>query len=154
MVRASKRLGFPFLAGSSLPVTWRLPPIELPPGCEIEQALMVGVGGSDAMDFHALEAMQSMVERRRRGETGVRSVQLIESDAVWKAGDAGQWSWELLKSALSRSDSIQGQTVRDGRTQKPGQDLQELSERVTADPTQMGLRPMIGYDQTNEKQGF
>ena len=79
---------------------------------------MVGVGGSDPMDFHALEAMQSMVERRRGGETGVRSVQLIEGDAVWKAGSAGQWSWELLESALSRSDSIQGQTVRDGRTQK------------------------------------
>ena len=78
---------------------------------------MVGVGGSDAMDFHALEAMQCMVERRRGGETGVQSVQLIEGDAVWKAGDAGRWSWELLESALSRSDSIQGLTVRDGRTQ-------------------------------------
>jgi hypothetical protein len=117
MVEASKRLGFPFLAGSSLPVTWRLPPIELPLGCEIEQALMVGVGGSDAMDFHALEAMQCMVERRRGGETGVQSVQLVEGDAVWKAGDAGQWSWDLLESALSRSDSIQGLTVIDGRTQ-------------------------------------
>ena len=117
MVEASKRLGFPFLAGSSLPVTWRLPPIELPLGCEIEQALMVGVGGSDAMDFHALEAMQCMAERRRGGETGVRSVQLVEGDAVWKAGDAGQWSWDLLESALSRSDSIQGLTVIDGRTQ-------------------------------------
>ncbi len=53
MVDAAKRLGFPFLAGSSLPVTWRLPPIDMPFGCEIEQALMVGVGGSDAMDFHA-----------------------------------------------------------------------------------------------------
>ncbi len=117
MVEAAKRLGFPFLAGSSLPVTWRLPAVELPLGCDIEQALMVGVGGSDAMDYHALEAMQCMVERRRGGETGVRSVQLIEGDAVWKAGDAGQWSWELLESALSRSDSIQGLTVRDGRTQ-------------------------------------
>jgi len=117
MVEASKRMGFPFLAGSSLPVTWRLPPIELPLGCDIEQALMVGVGGSDAMDYHALEAMQCMVERRRGGETGVRSVQLIEGDAVWKACDAGQWSWELLESALSRSDSIGGLTVRDGRTQ-------------------------------------
>src|SRR5271157_4953300 len=117
MVETSRRMTFPFLAGSSLPVTWRLPPVELPPGCEIEQALMVGVGGSDPMDFHALEAMQCMVERRRGGETGVRSVQLVEGDGVWKAGDAGQWSWELLESALSRSDSIQGLTVIDGRTQ-------------------------------------
>ena len=41
----SKRLKFPMLAGSSLPVTWRLPDIELPLNCEIESALMVGYGG-------------------------------------------------------------------------------------------------------------
>src|SRR5713226_6385277 len=64
MVNASKRLGFPMLAGSSLPVTWRLPELELPLGCEIENAVMVGCGGSDAMDYHALEAMQCMMERR------------------------------------------------------------------------------------------
>ena len=45
MVDASRRLRFPMLAGSSLPVTWRLPAIELPLGCEIEEALMVGEGG-------------------------------------------------------------------------------------------------------------
>lgn len=117
MVDTAKRLGFPFLAGSSLPVTWRLPPVELPLGCEIEDALMVGVGGSDPMDFHALEALQCMMERRKGGETGVKRVQLIDGDGVWKAGDAGRWSWKLLESALSRSDSIQGLTVKDGRTQ-------------------------------------
>ena len=30
MVDASQRLQFPMLAGSSIPVTWRLPAIELP----------------------------------------------------------------------------------------------------------------------------
>ena len=117
MVGAHERLGFPMLAGSSLPVTWRLPDIELPLGCEIEDALMVGEGGSDPMDFHALEAMQCMVERRKGGETGVRAVQLIEGDAVWKAGDQGRWSKELLTAALSRSDTPLGLTVKDGRTQ-------------------------------------
>ncbi len=117
MVDDAHRLGFPLLAGSSLPVTWRLPAIDLPLGCTIEQALMIGIGGSDAMDFHALEAMQCMLERRAGGETGVRSVQLVEGDGVWKSGDAGRWSWELLASALSCSDSIQGLSVRDGRTQ-------------------------------------
>jgi hypothetical protein len=117
MVDESKRLGFPMLAGSSLPVTWRLPDIELPLGCELEDALMVGEGGSDAMDFHALEALQCMVERRRAGETGVQAVQLIEGDAVWKAGDDGRWSKELLTAALSRSDTPLGLTVKDGRTQ-------------------------------------
>jgi hypothetical protein len=117
MVDASKRLKFPMLAGSSLPVTWRLPDIELPLGGEIERALMVGVGGSDVMDFHALEALQCMVERRKGGETGVRAVQMIEGDAVWRAIDEGRVSKTLLGAALSRSDSPQGQTVADGRTQ-------------------------------------
>lgn len=117
MVEASRRLGFPLLAGSSLPVTWRLPDLELPLGCRIEEALMVGVGSSDAMDFHALEAMQAMIERRRGGETGVRAVQVIEGEAVWQAGREGRWSRRLLEAALSRSDTPQGLTVADGRTQ-------------------------------------
>ena len=118
MIEASRRLKFPMLAGSSLPVTWRLPDLELPLDCEIESVLMVGEGrGSDAMDFHALEAMQCMIERRQGGETGVKAVQMIEDDAVWKAGEEGRWSKELLSAALSRSDTPQGWTLIDGRTQ-------------------------------------
>jgi hypothetical protein len=117
MVDQSHRMKFPMLAGSSLPVTWRLPDIEMPLGCEIQDALMLGVGGSDPMDYHALEAMQCMIERRKGGETGVRAVQLIEGDAVWKAGEDGRWSKPLLTAALSRSDTPQGLTVKDGRTQ-------------------------------------
>ena len=117
MVAESKRLKFPMLAGSSLPVTWRLPELELPLGCEIEEALMVGNGGSDPMDYHALEAMQCMIERRKGGETGVRSVEMIEGAAVWKAGADGRWSNQLLQSALSRSDTPQGYSFEDGRTQ-------------------------------------
>jgi hypothetical protein len=117
MVDASRRLKFPMLAGSSLPVTWRLPDIELPLNSDIESALMVGYGGPDVMDFHGLEALQCMVERRKGGESGVAAVQMIEGDAVWKAGDQGRYSKELLTAALSRSDSPQGQTIVDGRTQ-------------------------------------
>jgi len=118
MVEASQRLKFPMLAGSSLPVTWRLPDLELPFECEIESALMVGEGrGSDAMDFHALEAMQCMVERRKGGETGVRAVHMIEGEAVWKAGEEGRWSKEMVTAALSRTDTPLGLTLVDGRTQ-------------------------------------
>jgi len=117
MVDASRRLKFRMLAGSSLPVTWRLPDIELPLNCEIESALMVGYGGADVMDFHGLEALQCMLERRKGGETGVAAVQLLEGDAVWKAGEEGRYAKDLLVSALSRSDTPQGQTIVDGRTQ-------------------------------------
>lgn len=116
MVADSRRLGFPLLAGSSLPVSYRLPDVELPLDCGIHEALMVGVGGSDAMDYHALEAMQCMVERRRGGETGVRAVQMVEGDAVWRAGEEGRWSPDLLEGALSRSDTPCGLPEEDGRT--------------------------------------
>jgi hypothetical protein len=131
MVDQSKKMGFPMLAGSSLPVTWRLPDIELPLGCEIEEALMVGVGGSDPMDYHALEAMQCMVERRKGGETGVKSVQLVDGDAVW---EDKRWSRQLLVSALSRSDTPLGLTLKDARTQDlyGSGELRKLVERPSA----------------------
>jgi hypothetical protein len=94
-----------------------LPELELPLDCEIDEALMVGCGSSDPMDYHALEAMQSMVERRRGGETGIKSVQLIEGDSVWQAGEQGRYSRRLLEAALSRSDKIMGKTVEDARPQ-------------------------------------
>ncbi len=117
MVDQAHRMKFPMLAGSSLPVTWRLPDMELPLNCDIEEALMVGVGGSDPMDYHALEAMQCMIERRKGGETGIKAVQMIEGAAVWKAADDGRFSKQLLAAALSRSDTPMGHAVDDGRTE-------------------------------------
>jgi hypothetical protein len=117
MVADSKRLKFPMLAGSSLPVTWRLPELELPLECEIDEALMVGCGSSDPMDYHALEALQCMVERRRGGETGIKSVELIEGPALWQAAEQGRYSKRLLEAALSRSDKIFGKTTEDARPQ-------------------------------------
>ena len=132
MVADAHRLGFGLLAGSSLPVTWRLPDVELPMECEIADALMVGVGGSDPMDYHALEAMQCMLERRKGGETGVHAVQMLEGDAVWE--ETGAFSHELLEAALSRSDTPCGLTLEDGRTQNllRNGELQKLVENPAA----------------------
>ena len=115
MAEASRQLKFPVLAGSSLPMTWRLPPLELPTGSRVEQALMVGIGSGRSDRYRALETLQAMVERRRGGETGVRSVQAVAGQAVWRAGSSGGWSRELLKAAVARSDSLQGETLKDGR---------------------------------------
>lgn len=115
MIRDAERGGYPLLAGSSIPVAIRLPPLELRLGCHIDDALAVGYGGVDSYDFHALEGLQCMVERRGRGETGVRAVQYFEGDAVWAAGDEGVWSWDLLAAAMSRSDSPQGNAAEDSR---------------------------------------
>lgn len=115
MVDTSKQIGFPLLAGSSLPVTWRMPSIEMPDNAEIEEALVVAYGPTDIYDFHALETLQCMMERRAGGETGVRSVQALKGEAVWKAmatlkNPAG-WSNRLLEACLSRSQTLaQGET--------------------------------------------
>ena len=116
MVDDAGRLDFPLLAGSSLPVTWRLPQLELEHGCQIEEALMIGVGGSDPMDYHALEAMQCMIERRQGGETGVAAVQLVDGEEVWRQLEGGRFSRRLLEAALSRCDSPKGLPEEDGRT--------------------------------------
>jgi len=117
MVDQSRRLGFPMLAGSSIPVTWRLPDVDVPYGAEVQEALTVGFGAYDHTDFHALEGMQCMIERRKGGESGVRRVELLEGDAVWRAADAGAWSNDLLVAALSRSDTPAGLSREDARPQ-------------------------------------
>ncbi len=111
MVDISRELKFPFLAGSSLPVTWRMPDVELTLGAEVEEMLCVAIGGLDSYDFHALEVIQCMAERRRGGETGVATMQALRGDAVWRAMEAGGWTsggWDprLFEACLSRSQTL------------------------------------------------
>ncbi|MCE9533136.1 MAG: hypothetical protein K8T89_18715 [Planctomycetes bacterium] len=115
MVATAKKMGFPFMAGSSLPVTWRRPELELPLGVKIKEALFASRGELETYGIHALEALQTMVERRTEGEgqQGVKSVEYLEGDAVWKAGDAGRWSWKLLEHALGRSQSRNAGDIRE-----------------------------------------
>jgi hypothetical protein len=105
MVATAKKLGFPLMAGSSLPVTWRRPEVELPLGAKLTEALVISRGELEIYGIHALEALQCMVERRTKGQQGVAAVEYLEGEAVWKAGDAGRWSWDLLEHALGRSQS-------------------------------------------------
>ena len=112
MVEASRRLKFPMMAGSSLPVTWRRPELELPLGTKFEDALVAAYGPDEIYGFHALETLQCMVERRPGGETGVAAVTAIKGPAVWEAGDRGDWSWDLLEHALGRSETLNVGDIR------------------------------------------
>jgi hypothetical protein len=111
MVDTAHAMGFPLMAGSSLPITWRIPSIDVPWGADLDEAVCVGYGGVDSYDFHGLETLQCMVERRRGGETGVVAVQALRGSAVWKALGSGSWSGggcdrELLESCLCRSFTL------------------------------------------------
>ena len=111
MVDLSEELGFALAAGSSLPGTWRMPSIEMPANAPVEEMMSVAIGGMDSYDFHALETIQCMAERRQGGETGVTAVQGLQGDAVWQAMAAGDWSkggWDasLFEACLSRSQTL------------------------------------------------
>ena len=99
----SRELKFPLMAGSSIPLTVRTPEVEIPYGARVGKRLMLGYGDLDAYGFHTLESMQCMVERRKGGETGIRSVEWLEGPAVWNWRDgAGRWSLPLLEAAFAR----------------------------------------------------
>ncbi len=114
MVAAARKWAFPLMAGSSLPITWRLPELEVPLGKRWEGALVASRGDLEIYGFHALETLQCMVERRdRKGKPqGVAAVTCLEGDAVWAAGDSGAWSKALLDEALSRSHTLNPGDVR------------------------------------------
>jgi hypothetical protein len=100
----SRELKFPFMAGSSVPVTFRRPEYDPPLGTEMESALSVGGGWvGDGGIFHVLETLQAFVERRKGGEVGVRAVQMLKGDEVWKAAKEGLWRRDLLDAALARA---------------------------------------------------
>jgi hypothetical protein len=105
MVGWSREFGFPMMAGSSVSVTFRRPEIDYPRGVEFADALAVGSGWvTDGGIFHNLEVLQCFLERRKGGETGIRSVQYLVDNAVWKAAEDGLWSRELMNAALARAD--------------------------------------------------
>ena len=88
MVELSRSMKFPFLAGSSLPVAWRMPSIEMPYGASLQEVLCVAIGGVDSYDFHALEVIQCMAERRRGGEIGVVALQALRGESAKGTGGA------------------------------------------------------------------
>ncbi len=106
MYSTSREMKFAFMAGSSLPVTWRIPSIDMPMGARIREALCTCYGGVDSYDFHGLETIQSMVERRQGGEGGVKWLQAYRGADFWDALRHGVWPRGLMNAALCRSHTL------------------------------------------------
>jgi hypothetical protein len=88
----------PLMAGSSLPGLWREPALNPPRGAEIEEVVAISYHTLDAYGFHALEMLQSVVERRKGGETGIKAVRCVTGDAVYDAG----YDPKLFEAAFAR----------------------------------------------------
>lgn len=103
MYDRARELRTPFLAGSTIPLTWRKPDLLLPKNCDLTAAVQLGYGPFEGYGFHALEGLQCMVERRKGGEVGVKSVQALTGEAMWKACDRGEFSKDLLEETIRRA---------------------------------------------------
>ncbi len=108
MVDDAHRLDFPFLAGSSLPVTRRMPDKEMPYDAPLKESVCVAYGGVDSYDIHALETAQCMSERRAGGERGVRQIHALRGEHFYQRiqQDDCSETRKLIVSALCRSHNL------------------------------------------------
>jgi hypothetical protein len=101
MYDTAREMKIPFLAGSTLPLVQRVPPLVLERDCELDEALALGYGPLEGFGFHTLEVLQCLVERRRGGETGVKRIEAVTGNGIWEAERAGRWSRRLFDAALA-----------------------------------------------------
>lgn len=100
----ARQRGIPLMAGSSIPVNYRYPPVQIPLGSTVEEVVVTASGSGETNPYHMLEVVESMIERRHGYETGVESVQFLSGKEFWHAWDSGDhWSPALQEAALSVS---------------------------------------------------
>jgi hypothetical protein len=109
--------GVPLMAGSTLPITWRYPPIDVARGARVSEIVATAYGTLEAYGYHGLEIIQCLAEQRAGGETGVRSVQTFEGPRVWQAIANGAISRAVIEAATSRRRHSLG---------KPGESLESV----------------------------
>ena len=113
MYDRANELEVPFMAGSSLPLTYRKPWLEHDIETPMSEAVSIAYSNIDSYGFHGLELLQCMVERRIGGETGISAVQCLEGNDVWKALEQERWFGELFDAALDRIEPKGEGTARD-----------------------------------------
>ena len=105
MVRDAHRLGIPLLAGSIVPLSWRIPAAtEWPWRATMTDAVVAGFGPTEMYGFHNLEALQVFAERRAGAETGVVALQALRGEAALDAIIRGLVDPDLLDRALGTFD--------------------------------------------------
>lgn len=112
----ARALQIPLMAGSSVPLTRRDPPVDVRRGAGLKQIVAVSYHRLDSYGIHALEIVQSLAERRAGDETGVVAVQCFQDAAVWDAEARGVYDAKLLAAIFERLKDNRvpaGKTPRD-----------------------------------------
>ncbi len=104
MFDKSRELNFALTGGSSIPVYFRKPEVEFEIETPIRTSVVVGGASDEGALFHCVDVLQAFVERRKGGETGVRSVQCIRGPETWAWTERNPWAGTLLESVRKSFD--------------------------------------------------
>ena len=104
MFDKSRELNFPLTGGSSIPTYFRKPEIELDIDTPIKTSVVLGGAPDEGALFHCVDVLQSFVERRKGGETGVKAVQCIRGPETWKWTEQNPWAGNLLEAVRKKFD--------------------------------------------------
>ena len=104
MFDKSRELNFPLTGGSSIPIYFRKPEIELDIDTPIKASIVVGGTADEGAFFHCVDVLQAFVELRKGGETGIKAVQCIRGPETWKWTESNPWAGNLLESVRKSFD--------------------------------------------------
>jgi len=104
MFDKSRELGFALSGGSSIPMYFRKPEIEIEPDTPLNNGLVIGGMADEGASFHCIDVLQAFMDRRKGGETGVKSVQSIRGPEAWKWMEANPWAGNLLEAVRKQFD--------------------------------------------------
>ncbi len=108
MFDKSRELNFPLTGGSSIPTYYRKPEIELDIDTPIKNSIVLADAPDEGAIFHAIDVLQCFTERRKGGETGVRSVQSIRGPETWEWVKRNPWAAKLVDSVAKNFELKQG----------------------------------------------
>lgn len=100
MYERAKAMRVTWMAGSSLPVSFRSPDHDLPWHAKVRGAVAIGYSGLDIYGIHTLEFMQCILERRQGGETGISYVQSFPTESLASLIASGVVQGDLLDAGL------------------------------------------------------
>ena len=100
------------IGGTAMRGAWLLPDITMPKNGRPAKGLVIVQGTYPVAELEALDALLPLIWREG---AQVRAVTHLVGKDFWDV--LKREFWPLVKSAISRSDSPQGDALRDGRTQ-------------------------------------
>jgi hypothetical protein len=129
MFDKSRELNFALSGGSSIPLYYRKPEIELAIDTPIRNSIVLGGTADEGAIFHCIDVLQAFVDRRRGGETGIKSVQSIRGPETWQWVERTPWASSLLEAVRKNFDLKPGY-FQEGR--KPAVCIVEYNDGTNA----------------------